>query len=184
MLSGNEDWYVNVPAMRKVLEDRDPNSPVVYSSLGCSQQWEYHKDSKGGTIPQPPGWPKGDGCDALRKRGGTCLGDGAVFSRAAIVTMMQDGEEHLFNVTRSLPFEWDSHPQDDPVLSCVVYAFEDKGVKLEEKPWEAQRDYTQNGIMKVNEQATSIHAVPREGMDAAEIIRKVHLAFHGNQSMT
>jgi hypothetical protein len=40
----------------------------------------------------------------------------------------------LFDLTRSQPFEWSSHPQDDPVLSCVVYALEDKGMKLELNP--------------------------------------------------
>jgi hypothetical protein len=104
-----------------------------------------------------------------------------VFSRAAIEVMMQYGEAGLFNLTRSLPFEWETHPQDDPVLSCVVYVFGDKGVRLESKPWKAQRQYTKDGVMKIDEDTTSIHAVPREGMDAAEIIRKVHSALTHSQ---
>jgi hypothetical protein len=181
LLSGNEDWYVHIPAMRRSLLGKDADEPVVYASLGCSQEWQYHKDSKGGTVPEPPGWPRGIGCDTLRKRGGTCLGDGAVFSRAAIEIMMEDGEDGLFNLTRSQPFEWNTHPQDDPVLSCVVYAFGDKGVKLALKPWEAQYFYKQDGTMRVNEQSATVHAVPREGMDAADIIREVHLAFSGKK---
>jgi hypothetical protein len=177
MLSGNEDWYVHVPNMRAALAGKNPNVPVVYTSMGCGKAWEYLPESKGGTVPMPSTRPDRLRCEALRKRGGACLGDGAVISRAAVEAMMQHGEERLFNITKSLPFEWETHPQDDPVLSCVVYAFEDQGVKLEEKPWKAQRDYTQNGEMKINDQTASIHAVPREGMDAAEIIRKVHLAL-------
>jgi hypothetical protein len=181
MLSGNEDWYVNVPQMREALADKNPNNPVVYSTLGCGKAWEYMPESKGGTVPDPSKKPDKKRCEALREHGGSCLGDGAVFSRAAIEVMMQYGEAGLFNLTRSLPFEWETHPQDDPVLSCVVYVFGDKGVRLESKPWKAQRQYTKDGVMKIDEDTTSIHAVPREGMDAAEIIRKVHSALTHSQ---
>jgi hypothetical protein len=39
LISGIEDWYVNVPATRRALSEKDPNKPVVFSSLGCSQEW-------------------------------------------------------------------------------------------------------------------------------------------------
>lgn len=177
MLSGNEDWYVNVPAMKSALEGKDPNQPVVYSNLGCSQEWQYHKNSKNNTIPKPQGFLEGIGCKSLRERGGLCLGDGAVISRAAVETMMSYGEAGLFNLTQSQPFEWGTHPQDDPVLSCVVYAFEDKGAKLVEKPWKGQPHVGRGGVVTVDPKTATVHAVPQDGLDAATIIRKAHLSF-------
>ena len=172
-LSGNEDWYVNVDAMKKALQHKDPNQPVVYSGLGCAQEWRYHRDSKNGTLPAPSYWPRPTGCGKLRKHGGLCLGVGAVISRAAIQIFMEHGEEQLFALTRAQPFPWEHHPQDDPVLSCVVYALEEeRGLRLEREPWRGVSGVS--GVERVDATVGTVHAVPSESVSAADIIRKAH----------
>jgi hypothetical protein len=179
LLSGNEDWYVNLPTMREVLGAKDPNDPVVYAALGCGYDWEHNPNSKGGTLPMPKGYrvnPKQQ-CDALSQKGGICGGYGVVFSRAAIEIMMQNGEDGLFNTTQSAPFKWNTHLQGDPVLSCLIHAFADRGVRMEEKPWAAQNArYIINGgelTMRRKPVGTS-HGVPFDGMTGAEILRKLY----------
>ena len=179
LLSGNEDWYVNLPAMREALSAKNPNDPVVYASMGCDFAWQHNPSSENGTKPMPKGYrvnPKTQ-CEGLSKGGGVCGGYGVVFSRGAIEAMMQEGEKRLFDKAKIGPFDWSKHPQDDTVLSCLVYSFAHKGVRMEERPWIAQdsRWIIKNGKMEFRGKSIGAsHGVPFEGIDGAGILRKLY----------
>jgi hypothetical protein len=177
LLSGNEDWYVNLPAMRKAFEGKSPDDPAVFTSLGCSQAWEYHESSKNNTVPKPGNWPVNQQCKTLSIRGGGCFGSGVVFSRRAIEIMMEGGEESLFNLTKSLDFNWDGHPQDDPVLSCLVYAFDDK-IRFELHPWQSSGGYQflKDGATEQQRTIATLHAVRQRDMNmtTAEMLYAIH----------
>jgi hypothetical protein len=181
LLSGNEDWYVNVPAILDTLKDKSPLDAIVYSSLGCGQHWEYHKNSKGGILPRPKSWPNRQQCDALSQRGGICGGSGIVLSRRAVEVLMKDGGTALFNRTHALPFDWKSYPQDDDVLSCIIYEL-DGQVQLELFTW--QEGARQGSFIKdcPTCHVTTVHAVQFNSMTAANILRKAHTLINKNVS--
>jgi hypothetical protein len=183
LLSGNEDWYVHLPSMRKALADNNPDDPIVFSALGCSMTWKHTQDSKNGTVQKPSNFIEHQQCEAVSKKGGICAGNGVVFSRGAIEIMMEDGEESLFNITTSQPFDWRSHPQDDPVLSCLIYALEHKGVHIELKPWHGTT--TQNifeygskfPLRHLSDSFTTVHALSYNDLTPAQVLKKLHLMF-------
>ncbi|KAL3911788.1 MAG: hypothetical protein SGARI_001474, partial [Bacillariaceae sp.] len=179
VLSGNEDWYVNLPAMREALSVKDPNDPVVYATMGCGFDWSHNPSSDNGKKPMPQGYRTDSTtqCEELSKGGGVCGGYGIVFSRGAIEAIMQEGEERLFDTAKIGPFNWKRHLQGDPVLSCLVYSFADKGVRMEERPWMVQDSRNIIKTRKMEARGRKIatsHGVAFDGIDGAGILRKLY----------
>ena len=190
--SGNEDWYVDVEALQNVFEHvmLGPDHAVVYSSLGCARYWEFHPNSNGNTFPKPAGWPEAPQCQTLKEKGGICGGPGIVFSRKAVEIMMRDGANALYERTLEQPFAWNSHPQDDTVLSCVIYSFQGD-INLEEMPWISTSDIAQlsrvaNSLSIQKDcprcHVATFHAVKQANMSAAELILKAHDRLKDNIS--
>jgi len=170
LLSGNEDWYVHLPIMRESMAKYNPSDPVVYSGIGCNIGLLICENQP---APRPHDYPvKVLRCEDLEGRPGFCFGGGVVFSRAAVEKFMQFGEEGLFNITKSLPFDWKRHPQDDQVLAGLMYIFEDQGMRMEVHPWSERdgKDTIKRGLGPVG----TVHAVAFEGTSPGEILRKVH----------
>ena len=180
--SGNEDWYVDVEAFSDVLANvkRGPDEAVVYTGIGCSQWWKYHENSKGDTLPKPDGYVEYESCQILKEKGGVCGGFGIVFSRKAVQIMMRDGSAALYERTLSLPFKWDTLPQGDPVLSCVVYSLFDGEIDFEAQPWKATDAGA--GVMSAVKPIKEEKKCPRcrvasfhaSGKPAADNLRKIH----------
>lgn len=182
--SGNEDWYVDVEALVDSLKHRSrgPYEAVIYSGLGCSQWWEYHKDSKNNTLSKPPHWPAAPSCQTVKERGGICGGNGIIFSRKSVDIMTKDGGDALIERTLKEPFPWMNHPQGDPVLSCVVYSFNGE-IEFEDIMWNFSSDGAalETKIKPKNKMAdcprcrvATVHAVKQESLSAADIIYKAH----------
>lgn len=83
----HEDSFVRLN-MLPALNGLDPDRPVVLSGWGCGQNWTYHKESKNGTMPLPPGWqdPVGS-CYEVETGGGICSSAAFFVSRGALLKL-------------------------------------------------------------------------------------------------
>ena len=173
-LSGNEDWYVNVDKMKAQLDKHgvDPRQEaIVYSGFGCGQHWEYHKDSKNGTLPEPDYWPKTFICEGVEQHGGFCAGTGVVVTRKALEVIMQDGEAAFYAKATSLP----ALPTDDLVLSCVIYAYEGR-VNQYVQIWRDVEGIREWNAQKASGTVAVMHARQHDpnGLAPAVLIRTVY----------
>lgn len=171
LLSGNEDWYVNINNVQNYLKQQDPNQAVIYTFTGCGAD-DVREEIEG----------KNHTCEPiLHNGGGICAGEGVFIPRRVVEILMADGEEALWERTHQQPFDFQNgRPQDDPVLACVVYSY--RGIiSLQLPPWE---DYSFDAIPEVrcpgpDCRISVLHAVPNQNMSAADIIRQTHLMIAG-----
>jgi len=92
-ISIQEDHYVSPDVLRRILQRFSPMDTDVVANFGCGQQWEYHTESRNGTMPKPPGWVNPTySCDAVWHKGGICNGLGSVYSRAALNILSPQGQ--------------------------------------------------------------------------------------------
>jgi len=176
-LSGNEDWYVNLEAMKATLDKYGVNpreEAVVYSGFGCGQHWEFHKDSKNNTLPEPQGWVNEFICEGVERHGGFCAGVGVVASKKAVELMFRNGEEALYKIAWDLPVR----PTDDLVLSCVIYGLQDK-VEQRAQIWSVGSRVEDLD----SEVPTIIHAVAQNSpLTPDEFIRATHDRIKSKES--
>jgi len=80
----HEDSYVVVEKLSKLM-NADPRVPQIASMVGCGQGWEYHAESKNGTMPKPDGYIDPEyACENVWKRGALCSAAGMFVSIAAL----------------------------------------------------------------------------------------------------
>jgi len=182
LLSGNEDWYVNMDKMKEILDTEGVNpreEAVVYSGFGCGQHWQYHKNSKNNTVPAPPQWTKRFVCHEVAEFGGFCAGVGVVATRKAVEIMLEDGVEAFYAKATALPL---LHT-DDIILSCVVYAYGGR-VQQRVQIWPHITGVASWMKTEPRRTVTVMHARPDspDGMSPAEMIRTVYAHDFPKQS--
>lgn len=128
----HEDSYVVVEHVSKELMNADPRVPQIASMVGCGQGWEYHRESKNGTLPRPAGYIDPDYvCENVWKRGALCSAAGMFVSIAAL-DALTDGltEDEFIKAHRNSldPKLREYTPiQCDMPTSCFAH---ERGVKL------------------------------------------------------
>lgn len=153
LLTTNEDYYADIPKMHESLVGTySPNDKVVLSSLGCGRLCTHC-------------------CSAIRSRGGICGGNGIVLSRAAVLSITQDGDlyDRAHNVGCDVRNNW---VQDDDILACIVYSFDDE-IQLRIATWTSTTSLEEAG------NSVAVHAVRSDRYPPPSIIRMVHQVMHG-----
>jgi len=131
LLALHEDSYVVVEHLSKLME-ADPHIPQIASSIGCGQGWEYHVESKNGTMPKPEGYVEPEYvCDSVWKRGALCSAAGMFVSIAALdaLTYGLTEDEFIKAHRNSLAphLRDDLATQCDMPTSCLAH---ERGVRL------------------------------------------------------
>jgi len=131
LLALHEDAYVVLEHMPK-LKELDPRTPQILSMVGCGQGWEYHPESKNGTVPRPDGYiePKRV-CDSVWKHGSLCSAAGMFVSIGALDALTHGLREdefikaHRDSLDPTLRVY--TEVQCDMPTSCLAH---ERGVKL------------------------------------------------------
>jgi hypothetical protein len=111
----------------------DARTPQILSMVGCGQGWEYHRESKNGTLPKPEGYIDPTYvCESVWKHGSLCSAAGMFVSIGALDALTHGlTEDEFIKAHRdSLGPVQRSNPQVqcDMPTSCLAH---ERGVKLD-----------------------------------------------------
>jgi len=131
LLALHEDAYVVLEHMSK-LEQVDPRTPQILSMVGCGQGWEYHPESKNGTVPRPEDYVEPQFvCESVWKHGSLCSAAGMFVSIGALDAFTHGLTEDEFIKAHRASLDpsniWATEVQCDMPTSCLAH---ERGVKL------------------------------------------------------
>lgn len=126
-LGAHEDLYVRLDLLAKALplSEQDTEHPVIFTGVGCGQAWQYHPESRNGTLDPPRGWVEPSfSCHSVWEHGGLCTGAAYFLNRAALLKVTQ-GFHTPEDFIKAYMSHWESTEEParkgtDRLLGCVL----------------------------------------------------------------